>query len=580
MLRELIDIASLEDFIAGLAHASGRSIGVYDADGSPLVHSPPMSQYARLVAASPKGLPAAGRNSPANEPERVRFVHRDGVWRATARVTVAGERAGAVCVGEYAGAAKAKLSLERIAAEHGVDAAILREAWGRLPRLDRTQHGSPAVQALWIARTLRAWCERESQTRRMSEELDLIGRIAERLTRDESLQSVLDAIVAETARVMKCRFASIRLYHADTDELTIAAVHNLSERYLKKGRIVRSENPLDNAALRGETVYIEDARYDPRIRFRADARRERIISSLTTGMIYRGRGVGVIRVYTDRIQQFSRIQHDLLRAVASQAAAAITHSQLIQERLRDAAVDRQLELAGQVQSRMIPAEPPRYRGYEVAMVFEPSLEVAGDFYDYMTLPDGRLLLVVADAVGKGVPASLLIASLRGALRANAYLTGDLGEILTRLNRHVYRETGPGEFVTLLAAAVGPDRRRICYCNAGHEQPLLLRAGRVRALSEGGLVLGAEPDEEYRESCAELRGGDVLLFYSDGAAEAMNFEGELFGRRRLRRSLAAYGTQPPQQLIKNIVWDIRRFTGLAEQSDDLTMVGLRVADAEH
>jgi sigma-B regulation protein RsbU (phosphoserine phosphatase) len=128
---------------------------------------------------------------------------------------------------------------------------------------------------------------------------------------------------------------------------------------------------------------------------------------------------------------------------------------------------------------------------------------------------------------------------------------------------------------MLVIVIDADARSLTYVNAGHEPLLILRRGEVQIAGEGDLVLGIERDVTYQEHTLGLEPGDVLLLYTDGASEARNFADEEFGRERLRESLRTYGGLDPQQVLDNIVWDIRRFAGLAEQSDDLTLVCVRV-----
>ena len=446
-----------------------------------------------------------------------------------------------------------------------------------LPVLERVGDARPIAIARWASRMLADWCLNEARLTAAAEELSLLGDIGELLSGEQNLQTVLDRIVAQTARVMNLQYCSLRLYDPKTDELTVKAGYNILETYGTEQTVLRSENPIDDDALRGQLVYVEDATRDPRIGFAEEARRLGIVSGLAAGMMHHGQPIGVLRVYADHQKRFRTRHRNLLRAVASQAAIAVVNARLLEERLRSALVQRQLALAGQVQARMVHTPPPEHAKLESALVFEPSAPVGGDFCDIFRLPDGRLAAAIGDVAGHGVPAALLMASARGALRAAAQHCHNLSDLLAQLNEHICRETTTSEFVTLLLVAVDPAADRLHYVSAGHEPLLLLRDGDILETDEADLVLGVEPSQTYTEHTLELRPQDFVLLYTDGVVEAMDFEGHMFGRRRLFDALRQYGAQPPDQALGNIRWDVRRFVGLAEQSDDLTMVGLRIRD---
>lgn len=579
MLRELVDLSLLEDFVHGLSRSSGLRVCTYDSRGGLIAAAPPLSAFARLTACRLEKIRAGLTMTPVpahDPPGAVAFVEERGVWYVAAPVYVYDQQAGWVSVGEFRETAAPPAAWTQADATHSGGDGPLGPAWQGLPLLDRRGDSHAVVTVRWGARLLADWSRRETRLMAASEEAALVGDIAELLTGEEELPAILNRIVADTARVMRCRFCSLRLYNPQTNELTITAVHNLPPRYLAKGPLLRKHNSLDDEALTGKVVYVEDAASDPRIQYPDEMRREGIVSLLTAGLLYRGQPIGVIRVYTDRRRRFRAAQRNLLRAVAHQAATAIMHARMVAERLRAAETERQVALAGELQARMMRVPPPRVPGLVTASVYQPSSRLGGDFCDIFQLCDGRLAVAIADVVGKGIPASLLSASVGGALRASAEQCGDLGELLTRLNRQACRETSTSEFVTLLVAALDVDNHRLGYANAGHEPLLLLRDGQVRPLTEGDTVLGINPNETYHEHSSPLAAGDTLLLYTDGATEAMNFAHDLFGRERLVEALRQYGGLAINQVLRNILWDIRRFAGLAEQSDDLTMVGVRVA----
>jgi sigma-B regulation protein RsbU (phosphoserine phosphatase) len=465
--------------------------------------------------------------------------------------------------------------VEHLAETLGLETAPLQEAAATLGSL--TSHDATAARNMLalIAELLGTVSGQEESLRKRVEELTAVYNIMGMLVGTLDPQEILDKTARMICEAMRVKACSIRMLDESTGLLKVKAVHNLSEEYLNKGNVVLSENAIDGAAMQGTIVHIVNAPTDPRIRYPEQAAREGLASGLVCGLIYRGRAVGVIRVYTGDIHHFSPFEESLLRAVASQAAALVTNARLLRDKIEAERNNQQLVYAGEVQRRMIPHSPPACSSMDIGTVYSPTYQVGGDYYDFLCFPKGNLGMAIADVSGKGVPASLLMASLRATLRAHAYHTYDIDHIISEVNRHVCRETTPGEFATLFYGVLAPDARRLTYCNAGHDPVILLRNDAVHYLETGGMVLGVQPDSVYERGVLELQPGDIVLMYTDGAVEALNFNDERYGRDRLVRSLKKYAPLNAQLIAKNILWDIRRFRGLADRTDDLTMVALKI-----
>ncbi len=176
-------------------------------------------------------------------------------------------------------------------------------------------------------------------------------------------------------------------------------------------------------------IYIADERTDERVLYKAQARREGLVSALCVPMIYRGQIEGVIHVYTRQPHEFDWFETSMIQGVASQAAWAIVNARLYHEALQAENIRRQLRLAGDVQRRMIPSQAPKIPGFEISTIYVPCFDLAGDVYDFIELPDGKIGICVADVVGKGVRASLLMSSTRSALRAHANYVRDLPDLI-------------------------------------------------------------------------------------------------------------------------------------------------------
>jgi sigma-B regulation protein RsbU (phosphoserine phosphatase) len=226
---------------------------------------------------------------------------------------------------------------------------------------------------------------------------------------------------------------------------------------------------------------------------------------------------------------------------------------------------------------MIPQKPPTIPGVDLASVYVPCYQLGGDLYDFIELPYDNVGLAIADVSGKGVPASLIMASVRAALRAQADNVYYLGEIVSRINTMLCRDTKATEFVTLFYGVIDMRNKRLTYINAGHSPAMLLRDGQVTELGigeQGSMLLGVECDETFKQNFVDLRSGDTILLYTDGLSEARNFNDEMFGRQRIIDSFRK-GGNTADDVAKNLLWDLRRFVGLAKATDDVTLVVAKI-----
>src|SRR5208282_3215565 len=246
---------------------------------------------------------------------------------------------------------------------------------------------------------------------------------------------------------------------------------------------------------------------------------------------------------------------------------------------------RDLEIAREIQRWLVPETPPDIPGYDIAFMSRPANTVAGDYYD--TIPrglarnpsakHGKLLLVVADVAGKSVPAAILMATFQAGLRAVEATGTTLGELVQSLNFYVCENSRSGlRFITAFFAELETATGGIRYTSAGHHPALLRRsAGTVEDLAEGGLPLGIELDERFPEGQTSLRPGDILFIYTDGLVEAVNAQGEEFGKSRLSAVLSPCdGTHTAAEVLAQITRVVDGFVGAARQHDDITCMVVR------
>lgn len=577
-LPELVSLNTLQQVQENFAALGRMSVCIASVEGSLITEPSWGSPYSRLIGTSSKGraelvegIRAGFKNPTSAKP----VICHEGMQLYTTPIVHDGRTLAVLAVGTRKHHAPDDENIRRIATNFELDVEEFRIAAAMLdPKRGGTReaiHRFADVLARMIA-TLFGQAERIG---RQLADLRTVHEFSELLSGTMDLQQILNRTVRRVVEVTPVKACAIRLLDRDTGELVVKAVHNLSEEYLKKGPVLLRNSPIDGAAFAGQSVYIEDSRTDPRIRYPENARREGIVSGLCVPASYRGQTIGVIRVYTGEKYVFTETEEALLRSIGAQAAAAIIHSRLFAEQAEAERISRQVEAAGQIQRRMMPARPPAIRGLSIASVIDPTLAVGGDFYDFIDLPGGRTGLCIADVAGKGMPAALLMASIRSALRAFAPDSPDPSTALKMLNRHTYHDTPAGEFATLAYAVLGPDGRSFHYSNAGHLPPILLRGEQFTELNAGGLAIGVAPDETYDEEVVALRSGDTIAMVTDGVTEAMSFHGDAFGKERLLSSLWKHRKLDVVHLTNQILWDVRRFVGLAPQSDDITIVVLRV-----
>ena len=440
--------------------------------------------------------------------------------------------------------------------------------------------GPPRTEHLLrlMAGVLGRLCKGEDRLRARAGELAALFALTAEFSGQRDLDSLLDLVARAVVSTLWAKACSIRLLNEDRTELVIKAAVNFSPEYLNKGPILLSESLIDQEVLAtGAPVYVADERTDPRVLYPKEARREGIVSALCAPLTYKGRHEGVIRVYTDAPHEFDWFEASLLESIAAQAAAAIVNARLHEQTAAARNLKRHLRTAAVVQRRMTPAEPPDIPGFDFVAVYVPCFELGGDFYDFIHLPADNLGVAVCDVVGKGVRASLLMASVRASLRAHAANIYAMATILDRVNRDLCASSQESDFATLFYGVIDARSRRFTYANAGHPPPLLFRDGQCRRLHAGGPIIGINPDLHWPQEHFTLQSGDVILAYTDGLSDALNFEDEVFSSARIEQAAAAAIRQPQNAngIAQHVLWEMRRFAGLQTRLDDLTLVVIAV-----
>ena len=243
---------------------------------------------------------------------------------------------------------------------------------------------------------------------------------------------------------------------------------------------------------------------------------------------------------------------------------------------------RDLEIARDIQTWLLPATPPQVPGLAIAFATRPANTVAGDYYDVFARPtsvpgETRFLLAVADVAGKSIPAALLMATFQASLKTISAVHCSLAELVTGMNQYASTNSQGGlRFTTAFLAEFDPASRMMAYINAGHNVPILRRSnGTVERLSIGGLPLGIMAGAKYESGSVLLQSGDWLAIYTDGVIEAMNQRDEEYGEPRLVAVLNAGAATDPAEMLRRVMSDVDLFVGPTPQHDDITCLLVKV-----
>lgn len=457
---------------------------------------------------------------------------------------------------------------------------------------------SPSATVRAIAENAAAvaadFCRQDVDLRHRVQEIQALYRLSSMLTRATTVEAVLKTCLDSAIDVLGLAAGSIVLFENDEGpstqtevDLVLKASRNLSRGWLESPLPLSKDRAFDRLALRGEVVTSDDLWADERVLIEKEVRQEGLRAAIHAGLVFQDRAVGVIRLYDRRPRGFGESEKRLIKSIAHQAALAVEQARLLRLQEREGRIQRQLQLAADVQRRMLPRGVPNFPRLDVAARYVPSFELGGDFYDLIDLPDSNLGLAIGDVVGKGVAAALLMASVRSSLRAHVQDVYHIDDVLQRVNQALCRDTRDNEFATVWYGVIDREKLRLTYVAAGHDPPLIFRvpphrrpaAADIDELATGGMALGIDPSQRYQRGTYDLQPRDLLLASTDGVTDVMNFQGKRFGRARLRQAvldlLAVEPDAGASRVIEHVFWTLRQYAGLQERPDDQTLVVVRV-----
>ena len=339
-----------------------------------------------------------------------------------------------------------------------------------------------------------------------------------------------------------------------------------------------SQVVIDHVTKTSSSIISDDLKLDPRFSMSQSISESAQRSIMCAPLIdMGGESLGAIQLDAKQRQnQFTNEDLDLLASVALQISLSVVDSRLHESVVREREMQRDLELAREIQLGLLPSESPVVEGYEFYDFYLPAKYVGGDFYDYIKLPDGRLAIVIGDVAGKGIPAAILMAKLSSELRVRLATGESPAKVFQQLTSSFSVRSPQWRFVTALLAVLDVDKHELRVTNAGHMRPLRRRAdGSVAELgaNESGLPIGIFADHEYQEACFSIEPGDLFMLYSDGVSDSQNDLMKTLNISGVTDHLLHTSQTEAISFGNSMIDRIREFTGGHQQTDDICLLCL-------
>ena len=413
-------------------------------------------------------------------------------------------------------------------------------------------------------------------TQPSGDRLALLYRLSQTFNSSLDLDEVLNRVMDEVIAVTRAERGFVMLHDADGRPVFRVA-RGMDQSTIDDPQFQVSRSVVERVAHEGQPILTDDAQQDDRFSTRRSVMILGLRAILCVPLRIKNETLGVVYV-DNRLQAgiFTPADLDLLTSIASSAAIAIENARLYQVAVEKGQMERELQMAYEIQTGLLPHETPQIPGWEFAAYWHPAREVAGDYYDFIPLHSGQLGLVIADVSDKGMPAALFMALTRSTVRASVGHTSSPADGIAHANRLICADASGGMFVTLVYALLDPQAGEITYVNAGHNPPLLYRAeeDRLVALARTGMAIGVVADSAFEQRTVQLNHGDFILLYTDGVTDATDAQEQEFGEERLQRVILDRRHAPVADVVAALEQAIGEFAGSTAPFDDVTMMAIK------
>ncbi|MDX9831801.1 MAG: SpoIIE family protein phosphatase [Anaerolineae bacterium] len=419
---------------------------------------------------------------------------------------------------------------------------------------------------------------RSDPARPATDRLSLLYHVSQSFNSSLDLDLVLNRVMDQVVELMRAERGFVMLLEDDGAPVFRVA-RGMDHQTIEDPEFQISRGVVERVAREGEPLLTSNAQTDDRLSLRVSVQALGLRSILCVPLKVQDRITGVIYV-DNRLQAglFTPDDLELLSSIAHSAAIAIENARLYRVAVEKGRMEREMQVARELQASLLPRTTPQVPGWEFAAAWQPARQTSGDYYDFFAAREGEVGLVIGDVSGKGMPAALFMALTRSIVRASLAGPTGLVERIERANRLICADSTAGMFVTLFCAEIRLATGEVTYVNAGHNPPLLLSGGvgddRLEELHPTGMALGILEDAPFQQQTVQMAPGELLLLYTDGVPDATQASGERFEMPRLRRLLLEEGSGTAQDVLSTLAGSVAAFTGTCEQFDDMAMVVTR------
>lgn len=414
-----------------------------------------------------------------------------------------------------------------------------------------------------------------SERRNAVVELSTIVEATKRLNSTLDLGELINIILQLATRQTAADRGTVFLLDRESKEIWSLVGLGLQQHEI---RLPSSSGIAGWVAEHGEAVNLADAYADSRFEPDVDRRLGYRTHSLLCLPIDNkdGEVVGVLQLLNKRGGPFTRNDEAFLTALSDHVALALENAQLHRERLAKQRMERDLALARSIQLGLLPEQPPEIAGFDIAVSHRPSLEVGGDYYDFIPVGPETMLAVVADVEGKGVSSAMVMANLQATLHALIAHLHSLERLASSLNDMILSDTRGQKYLTMFLGLLDQRHGALHYVNAGHVPPVVVRAsGATDYLREGGMVIGLFPGVQYDRGQVRLGQGDIVVACTDGITEAMDPSSNEYGVERLAEAVRREREKPAAEIVDSVLAEVDRFSRGGPHDDDRVILILKV-----